>query len=108
VDIFDNLPGKQMSSYKLPQPMKLHYERPHGLCVLEYYTADQVRQAQLDIVAAGIPAGWQIVPKVATDDMRDAPTVKIGGCYSCSAQLPNWNEAAEIYAEMIAAAPERW
>lgn len=49
--------------------------------------------------------GWQLVPVEPTDDMKDAPVVKVGGCYSCSAQQVRWGECAKIYAAMIAAAP---
>lgn len=55
--------------------------------------------------APTMPEGWKLVPIVPTDDMRDAPEVSVGGCYSCSAQQVSWGECAEIYAAMIAAAP---
>lgn len=51
------------------------------------------------------PEGWKLVPIKPTDDMCDATEVKIGGCYSCSAQIPSWGECAEIYSDMLAAAP---
>lgn len=52
-----------------------------------------------------IPDGWQWVPNEPTDDMCDAVETKIGGCYSCSAQVPTWGECKEIYIAMLAAAP---
>lgn len=62
-------------------------------------------EAQASEPAAHVPEGWKLVPIKPTEDMNDATEVRIGGCYSCSAQAPSWSECAEIYADMLAAAP---
>lgn len=68
-----------------------------------YHTAMMAEAAQEQ--AAVVPAGWKLVPVKPTEDMVDATNLKIGGCYSCAASIPSWEECAEIYADMLAAAP---
>ncbi len=52
-----------------------------------------------------VPAGWKLVPVEPTNDMLDETDVIVGGCYLCSAQRPDWGQCAEIYADMLRAAP---
>lgn len=61
---------------------------------------------QASVRQPAVPQGWKLVPIKPTEAMMDATEVSIGGCYSCSATKPSWGECAEIYADMLAAAPE--
>lgn len=52
-----------------------------------------------------VPEGWKVVPVEPTDGMKDAPEVKVGGCYSCRAEQVGWSDCAQIYRAMVACAP---
>ena len=62
----------------------------------EAFTADQVRQAQRDAVAAAVPEGWKLVPIAPT------PAMKAAGAY---ASMLGQDIAHHTYSKMIAAAP---
>ena len=52
-----------------------------------------------------IPEGYKLVPLEPTPNMCDEVVTEVGGCYSCSAQLPSWGQCTDIYKAMLAAAP---
>lgn len=43
-----------------------------GLEAIPYFTAEQVRQAQREAVAAAVPEGWKLVPIEPTEEMIQA------------------------------------
>lgn len=67
---------------------------------MTYYTADQVRQAQRDAVAAAVPEGWKLAPIEPTDGMRAA-----GRAYFLKNYMDIFSSEYH-YQEMLEAAPE--
>ncbi len=99
-----------MRDRKTAEAMLDKYEREsdlarsmHGVGAAEQrQVALQARAAVLD--AMTVPEGWQLVPKVPTDDMLVEGAARVRDFYEKTGQYPR---TKAMYAAMLAAAPQK-